>query len=188
MPVCIAAFNYVYLGGQVLRLQESLDLGVALLKETLIPGLIISYLFYNEKTLTGFLGFGFRFLCSLGHIKFLLRKWCVLSFHSPPRPQFINLIFCYSPVCTSVSRLRPVLPGSFGMPCTVCQAYTPLYVLFPLFRASREYLPLHQGHTLMPYKWVDWSIVLLILSSSGTSLTNELIIYCFIDGLISETL
>lgn len=38
----------LHLGGHVLRLQESSGLGTALLKETLILGLIVSYVFYDE--------------------------------------------------------------------------------------------------------------------------------------------
>lgn len=101
----------LHMGGHVLRLQESSDLGIALQKETLIPGLIVSYLFYNERVLTGLLGFGFSFLCSLGHTKFLLRNWCALLIY---QPHFLLLTSLHQCLQATSSSSWPL-----GMPCTV---------------------------------------------------------------------
>lgn len=107
----MAAFNYCLIprGGECVNDTESSFLGIALLKETLIPGCIVSCLVYNEMLLIGLLVFDFSFLCSFGHTKLLLRNWCKHSSTS--------LTSCHSPVC---ARAQPIPSSSwpFSMPCS----------------------------------------------------------------------
>lgn len=120
---CCLQLCLLHLDWHVLRLQESSDLGIALLKETLIPGLIVSYLFYGERVLTGLLGFGFSFLSSLGHTKFLLRNRCALLIYQPHFLLLTSLYQCF--------QATSALPGPSTYPalwdlhtfeCAVCSA------------------------------------------------------------------
>lgn len=108
----MAAFNYCLIprGGECVNDTESSFLGIALLKETLIPGCIISCLVYNEMLLIGLLVFDFSFLCSFGHTKLLLRNWCKHSSTS--------LTSCHSPVCARAQPI-PALPGPSACPAVL---------------------------------------------------------------------